>query len=139
MMKEIAERLRGLRDSLDISSDEMAEKTGIDKELYAAYETGNADIPMNYLCKVAQTYGIDTAVLISGDETHAQSYFVLKGSWYICRAKQSLQIQRSCRRFKNAKTTPFLVTVEPNNNPIHLNTHEGQEFNMVEKVVCYYK
>ena len=35
--------------------------------------------------------------------------------------------------FKNAKATPFLVTVEPNDKPIHLNTHPGQEFNLIEK------
>lgn len=134
MMKEIAERLRGLRDSLDISPDEMAEKTGIGKELYATYETGQTDIPMNYLCKVAQIYGIDTAVLISGDETHAQSYFVTrKGLGISVERSKAYKYRDLAGGFKNAKATPFLVTVEPNNDPIHLNTHEGQEFNLVDK------
>ncbi|MPN30224.1 hypothetical protein SDC9_177687 [bioreactor metagenome] len=33
--------------------------------------------------------------------------------------------------FRNAKAEPFEVTVEPNDQPIHLNTHPDQEFNLV--------
>ena len=33
--------------------------------------------------------------------------------------------------FRSAKSEPFEVTVEPNNQPIHLNTHPTQEFNFV--------
>ena len=33
--------------------------------------------------------------------------------------------------FKNRKADPFIVTVEPNDNPMHYNTHEGQEFNLI--------
>lgn len=134
MIKDIAERLRGLRDSLDISADEMADKTGIGKDLYTNYETGNIDIPMSYLCKVAQIYDIDTTVLISGDETHAESYFVTRKGFGVSVERSKAYKYRSLAGgFKNAKATPFLVSVEPNDNPIFLNTHEGQEFNLVQK------
>jgi quercetin dioxygenase-like cupin family protein len=34
--------------------------------------------------------------------------------------------------FIDRKADPFIVTVEPNDDaPIHLNSHNGQEFNMV--------
>jgi quercetin dioxygenase-like cupin family protein len=33
--------------------------------------------------------------------------------------------------FIDRKGDPFIVTVEPNDAPIHLNSHPGQEFNMV--------
>ena len=29
------------------------------------------------------------------------------------------------------KADPFIVTVEPNDKPLHLNSHPGQEFNMI--------
>lgn len=33
--------------------------------------------------------------------------------------------------FMNRQADPFIVTVEPNDNPIHLNSHAGQEFNLI--------
>lgn len=134
MMKEIAERLRGLRDSIDLSTAEMAEKTGIEVGTYESYETGEVDIPMNYICQIAQIFKVDTSVLISGDEAHAQSYFVTrKGRGISVERSKAYKYRDLAGGFKNAKATPFLVTVEPNDNPIHLNTHPGQEFNLIEK------
>ncbi|MBQ1177098.1 MAG: helix-turn-helix transcriptional regulator [Paludibacteraceae bacterium] len=134
MMKEIAERLRGLRDSIDLSTAEMAEKTGIEVGTYESYETGEVDIPMNFLCQVSQVFKVDTSVLISGNETHAQSYFVTrKGKGISVERSKAYKYRDLAGGFKNAKATPFLVTVEPNDKPIHLNTHPGQEFNLIEK------
>ena len=134
MMKEIAERLRGLRDSIDLSTAEMAEKTGIEVGTYESYETGDVDIPMNFLCQVSQVFKVDTSVLISGNETHAQSYFVTrKGKGISVERSKAYKYRDLAGGFKNAKATPFLVTVEPNDKPIHLNTHPGQEFNLIEK------
>lgn len=134
MMKEIAERLRGLRDSIDLSTAEMAEKTGIEVGTYESYETGDVDIPMNFLCQVSQVFKVDTSVLISGNETHAQSYFVTrKGRGISVERSKAYKYRDLAGGFKNAKATPFLVTVEPNDKPIHLNTHPGQEFNLIEK------
>ena len=59
MMKDIAERLRGLRDSIDLSTAEMAEQTGIDAVSYEKYESGDVDIPMNYICQVAKKFNVD--------------------------------------------------------------------------------
>ena len=68
-IKQIAERLRGLRDVLELTTEEVARDCGIEQSEYEQAETRKAD--------------------------------------------------------------PFIVTVEPNDNPIHYNTHEGQEFNLI--------
>ena len=134
MMKDIAERLRGLRDSIELSTAEMAEQTGIETSTYESYETGNVDIPMNYICQVAKNFNIDTSVILSGNETHAESYFVTrKGLGISVERSKAYKYRDLAGGFKNAKATPFLVTVEPNNEPIHLNSHPGQEFNLIEK------
>ena len=49
-ISEIAQRLHGLRDALEISVSEMASKTEVTEDQYSLYESGDADIPMNYLC-----------------------------------------------------------------------------------------
>lgn len=134
MMKEIAERLRGLRDSVDLSTAEMAAQTGIEQAAYETYETGNVDIPMSYICQVAKTFNVDTSIILSGTETHAESYFVTrKGLGISVERSKAYKYRDLAGGFKNAKATPFLVTVEPNDDPIHLNSHPGQEFNLIEK------
>ena len=134
MMKEIAERLRGLRDSMDLSTAEMAVQTGVEEGIYETYETGNVDIPMSYICQVAKTFNVDTSIILSGTETHAESYFVTrKGLGISVERSKAYKYRDLAGGFKNAKATPFLVTVEPNNEPIHLNSHPGQEFNLIEK------
>lgn len=133
-ISEIAQRLHGLRDALEISASEMASKTDVTEDQYNLYESGNADIPMNYLCKVGQVFGIDTAVLINGDETHAQTYFVTrKGGGISVERSKAYKYRDLAGGFRGAKATPFLVTVDPSDAPMHLNSHPGQEFNLVEK------
>ena len=113
-----------------------AGKTTIVKLLMRFYDvnSGNADIPMNYLCKVGQVFGIDTAVLINGDETHAQTYFVTrKGGGISVERSKAYKYRDLAGGFRGAKATPFLVTVDPSDAPMHLNSHPGQEFNLVEK------
>lgn len=131
-IKQIAERLRGLRDALDLSIEEATAKIGIDKADYEKYESGNSDIPMNFLFQVAQTFGIEISALISGDEAHANAFFVTrKGTGVKVERTKAYKYQALAYGFRNAKAEPFEVTVEPNDNPLHLNTHPGQEFNLI--------
>ena len=48
-IKQVADRLRGLRDSLDLTVGQMAEQCEITPELLATYESGTADIPVSFL------------------------------------------------------------------------------------------
>ncbi|MDD3404715.1 MAG: XRE family transcriptional regulator [Sphingobacteriia bacterium] len=131
-IKQIARRLAGLRDSLDLSIAEMAQSIAISQTEYAQYESGNFDIPMSVLCKIAQNFGVETSTLVSGTEPHAQAYFLTrKGKGASIERTKAYKYQDLASGFKNAKSTPFEVTVEPNDNPMHLNQHEGQEFNYV--------
>ncbi len=45
-LKQIAERLKGLRDSLELSVDEMAAECGVSAETLEKYESGDYDIPV---------------------------------------------------------------------------------------------
>lgn len=131
-IKQIAERLRGLRDALDLSVEQTANKIGVDKATYEKYESGESDIPMNFLFQVAQTFDIEISALISGDDARANAFFVTrKGTGMKVERTKAYKYQALAYGFRQAKAEPFEVTVEPNNNPIHLNTHPGQEFNMV--------
>ncbi|MDR1678865.1 MAG: XRE family transcriptional regulator [Prevotellaceae bacterium] len=134
-IKQIAERLKGLRDALDLSSAQIAEKTGISLADYEKYESGNTDIPMSFLFEVAKAFHIELSSLISGDDAHMASYFVTrKGQGIAVERTKAYKYRALASGFKNAKAEPFFVTVEPNNSDeINLNTHPTQEFNLVTK------
>ena len=57
-IENVARRLRGLRDALDLSEQEIAENCGIDTETYHNYESGNTDIPVSFIYTLAQRYGV---------------------------------------------------------------------------------
>jgi quercetin dioxygenase-like cupin family protein/DNA-binding XRE family transcriptional regulator len=131
-IKQIAERLRGLRDALDLTIAQAAEKCGISEIDYARFESGASDIPMSFICEVAQTFGIETTAIISGNDPHSLAYFVTRnGTGTTIERTKAYKYQSLAQGFRNAKAEPFEVTVEPNDNPFHLNSHTGQEFNLI--------
>ena len=131
-IKQIAERLKGLRDSLDLSLEEMAVKSNKSPDDIELYESGNVDIPMSYLFDISQIFGIETSTFISGEEPKMKAYFLTrKGKGISIERTKAYKYQALASGFKNPKSEPFEVTVEPNTHPIYLNTHIGQEFNYV--------
>ena len=77
-IQQIGERLRGLREVLNISQEEIAELCGISLEHYKKIEAGEADPGVYRLTKIAKRYGINLDVLIFGEEPHMSSYFVTR-------------------------------------------------------------
>lgn len=131
-IKQIAERLHGLRDALDLTITQAAEKCNIPEAEYARYESGTSDIPLSFICQIAQTFNVETTALISGIDPHSLTYFVTrKGTGTSVERTKAYKYLALASGFRNAKAEPFEVTVEPNDQPIHLNTHPDQEFNLV--------
>lgn len=131
-IKEIASRLHGLRESLELSTAEIAEKCGISKEQYELYESGNSDISMSFLFQLAKNYGIDTTELLSGESAKSSSFFVTrKGTGVSIERRKAYKYQELAYGFKGKNAEIFEVTVEPNHNPLTLNSHIGQEFNLI--------
>ena len=131
-IKQIAERLKGLRDALELSEKEMASVCGISEEEYAAYESGEKDIPVSALHCIANKYGVELTSLLFGEEARMNAYFLTrKGQGMSVERTKAYKYQSLAGGFKNRKADPFIVSVEPNDKPISQNSHSGQEFNMV--------
>lgn len=131
-IEQIAERIHGLRDSMDYSVEEMATICETSVADYEKYESGKSDIPMSFICHIASKFNINPSELISGTEAYMNSYFLTrKGKGASVERSKAYKYQALANGFRNAKADPFEVTVEPNNEPIHLNRHAGQEFNMI--------
>ena len=67
-IKQIAERLRGLRDVLELTAEDIARDCEISAEEYRLAETGDYDISVSMLQKIARKYGIALDALMFGEE-----------------------------------------------------------------------
>lgn len=133
-IKQIAERLVGLRDALEISAEEMAKSCNIATEDYLRLESGTVDISVSLLHQIAQTYGVELTALMFGEEPKMSSYFVTrKGKGVAVERTKAYKYQSLAAGFSKRKADPFMVTVHPKSDdePIYLNSHAGQEYNFV--------
>ena len=77
-LKLIGERIKGLRDALDFSPAEMAQKLEVDEEVYLQYETGEKDISVSFLQRIEREFNVDLATLMFGTEPKMNSYFITR-------------------------------------------------------------
>ena len=133
-IKQIGERLKGLRDVLDIPAEEIAETCGITLDKYEKIEKGEVDITISNLMKIAKKYGVSTEELIFAEAPHMKSYYVTrKGQGMSIERTKAYKYQSLVGGFVNHKADVFIVTVEPKPeaHTIYKNSHPGQEFNLV--------
>jgi len=133
-IRQIAERLKGLRDVMNVTVDEVAEACKITTDQYLGYESGKIDIPIGVLHNIAHKYGIELTVLLTGQEPHMHRYSLVRKNQGIGVQRSKAYIYQSlAHSYINRKAEPFLVTVEPKpeTTVINLNTHPGQEFNYI--------
>lgn len=131
-IRQIAERLRGLREVLELTAEDMARECELSAEEYRRAETGEFDISVSMLQKIARQYGISLDALMFGEEPKMSSYFLTRaGKGTSIERTKAYKYQSLAAGFINRSADPFIVTVEPNEAPIHYNSHNGQEFNFV--------
>ncbi|MDR1499690.1 MAG: cupin domain-containing protein [Tannerellaceae bacterium] len=133
-IKQIAQRLAGLRDALEITPDKMGEACNLTADEYLLLESGTVDIPVSILHLIAQAYNMELITLMFGDEPRMSAYFVTRrGKGVAVERTKAYKYQSLAAGFAGRNADPFLVTVHPkaDDDPVHLNSHPGQEFNLV--------
>ena len=131
-IRQIAERLRGLRDAMELSTAEVAADCGINQAEYERAESGEHDISVSMLQQIARHYGIALDALMFGEEPKMSTYFLTRAGHGVSVERTKVyKYQALAAGFRNRKADPFIVTVEPGDRPMHYNTHDGQEFNLV--------
>lgn len=132
-IKAVADRLKGLREIMDVSVEEAARVCGLSIEQYKAYESGDIDIPVGVLQSMSREYKIDLGTLISGQEPHMHSYCLTKKDKGLSVDRRSdYKYQALAAGFQNRKADPFIVSITPEETKeIHYNSHPGHEFEMV--------
>ncbi|MHC1788635.1 helix-turn-helix domain-containing protein [Solidesulfovibrio sp.] len=129
-VREIAMRLRGLREATGITTEALAEATGVSPQDVAAYETGNTEIPVSYLYEVAKACGAELTALLTGDDAHLQAYSLVRaGQGLSVDRRKAYKYQALAYRFHKPNMEPFLVTVPPKEeSELEFNRHLGEEF-----------
>ena len=112
-IRQIAERLRGLRDVLELTADDIARDCDISAEEYRLAETGEFDISVSMLQKIARHYGISLDALMFGQEPKMSSYFLTRaGKGTSIERTKAYKYQSLAAGFINRTADPFIVTVE---------------------------
>ena len=135
-IKQIAQRLSGLRDALEISPEEIAKVCGLTTDQYMELESGTADISVSLLHRIAQAYGVELTTLMFGDEPKMSTYFITRrGKGVAVERTKAYKYQSLAAGFQGRRADPFMVTVHPTaeDHPVYLNSHPGQEYNLVLK------
>ena len=134
-IKLIAERIETMRDIMEISPEEMAQALGMTAEEYLEYETGEKDFAFSFLYTVANKLGVDITDLLTGESPRLSLFSCVRaGEGLAMERRKEYKYQHLAFFFKNKKAEPFHVTVAPGDNTeMHLNSHEGQEFDYVLK------
>lgn len=133
-IKQIAARIRELRNIAGISAENFARELTIDPQLLADYESGIVDIPVGFLYKVAGKFDMELSALLMGDQPRLHIYSVVrKGKGINVDRRKQYTYEHLAYNFVHKKAEPFIVTVNPDseNKPMEFNTHPGQEFNYV--------
>jgi mannose-6-phosphate isomerase-like protein (cupin superfamily) len=103
-------------------------------EEYLRLESGTVDISVSILHRIAQTYDVELTTLMFGDEPKMNAYFITrKGKGVAVERTKAYKYQSLAAGFAGRKADPFLVTVhpKPDDAPVYLNSHAGQEYNLV--------
>ncbi len=128
---QIAERIRELREILEISPRDAAEKVGISPETYGDYESGRADIPIGVLYGLAALFGVDPTELLTGDSPRMDEHtLVRKGQGIRVERYAGYSFSALAFNFRNRDMDPMIVTLSQAEHA-ELVTHRGQEFNYV--------
>lgn len=113
-IRQIGERLKGLREVLNIPAEEVAELCDISLEHYLKIEAGEADPSVFRLSKISKRYGIDLDVLLFGEEPRMSAYSVTrKGTGPEIDRGNDYKYQSLAGGFRGRKADPFLVKVDP--------------------------
>ena len=133
-IKQIAERLKGLRDVLELSVEEVAATCLLTPEQYLELESGSVDVSVSLLHRISNAYGIELTTLMFGNEPRMSAYYVTrKGKGISVERTKAYKYQSLAAGFTKRKADPFMVTAhpKPDDEPVNQNSHEGQEYNYV--------
>ena len=135
-IREIASRIRELREIENLTVEEMAKKTDVSVEDYIKCENGEGDLNFAFIYRCSLALNVNVTDIIEGQSPKLKSFTVT-------RAKQGQEISNAhgmtyynlAYAFQNRIAEPLYVRSvydkDAQNKDIELTTHAGQECDIV--------
>ena len=135
-LKEMAGRIKELREIENLTLEEMAEKTGVSVQEYAQCEAGESDLNFAFLYRCALALNVDVTDIIEGSSPMLSSYTITrKGQGQRIEQAHGMVYYNLAAQFKNRVSEPLYVdaiyTPGAEYSDIELTSHAGQELDII--------
>ena len=135
-IKEMAKRIRELREIENYTPEDMAKSTGISVEEYIKCENGERDLNFAFIYRCAQVLRVNVTDIIEGYSPNLKSYTVTRaGAGQQIANAHGMTYYNLAYAFKNRIAEPLYVRrvydEEAQGKDIELTTHAGQECDIV--------
>ena len=135
-IREMAERIRELREITRYTPEEMAAKTDVTAEEYLACENGQRDLNFAFIYRCALAFGVNVTDIIDGVSPKLKSYTVTRnGAGQRIEQAHGMTYYNLAYAFQNRIAEPLYVRSEYSEEAlkkdIELTTHAGQEIDIV--------
>ncbi len=135
-IKEIAERIRELREIVKLTTAEMADKTNMSETEYIACENGQRDLNFAFLYRCALALNVDVMDIVEGTSPTLKSYTLTRrGEGQKIDQAHGMTYFNLASSFRRRIAEPLYVCAkyseESQNHPIELAAHKGQECDLV--------
>lgn len=137
-LKDVAQRIREMRELCGISVHEMSEATGMLAEEYLQLESGQVDFSFSFIYKCASKFGVDISDILQGSSPKLVSYSIVrKGKGVPIARNENCEYLNMAANFKNKMGEPFYCRLpfeaDKVNEPMSLHVHDGHEVSIIIK------
>ena len=135
-IREVAGRIRELREISGLTVEEMAQHTGVSVDEYIACEAGNRNLSIAFLYRCVLIFGVDMSDLLEGRSAKLRSYALTrKGEGQRIEEAHHMVGYNLAADFRNRIALPLYMEIKyrpgAEFEDIELVTHEGQECDIV--------
>lgn len=135
-IKEMAERIKELRELENLSFEQMAEKTGVSVDEYKKCESGTVDLNFAFIYRCAIALNVNVTVIIEGHSPKLKSYTVTRsGKGQQISQAHGMTYYNLAYSFQNRIAEPLYVKSiydeKAKKGEIEMTTHAGQECDLV--------
>lgn len=131
-LKDVASRIRELRNIAGLTEAEMAEKTEVTEEQYKILEKGETDFGFTFIYKCAHVFGVEIKDLLEGSSPNLSLYTLTrKGEGLPIARKTGFFYADLAPSFCDKIAEPFYVKISADGDKMRFSKHEGQEIDIV--------
>ena len=135
-IREVAARIRELREISGFTVEEMAQRTNLSVEEYVQCEMGNRNLSIAFLYRCTLSFGVDMGDLLEGRSPKLRSYdLTRKGEGQRIEEAHHMVGYNLAADFRNRIALPLYMEMKYRDGAeyedIELTTHEGQECDIV--------